>query len=295
MTGINSKFPDLKKYSQSRGANCENLVKAYEIESVFHKKILAEESFDKRQQLYADVYNAVHPLYGKSNSNSRSYDRLVRLFKKELKDKSVLDVGCGEGLFLTSIAANLPHKKLVGMDVSIPHLPHNQSNIEFKMGNVVDFDLNEQFDVVFSNHVLEHIAPADMSFHLSSVRNAMKDDGVFIFNAPNRLFGPWDVTRIIDYSNTGKTMAQGTHINESTYSEIIPILEQNGFENFKTVCFISKLKYYLGTNFRYSPSILCFIEHHSFFLNLLYLSKLVGMQGRCIAYFDISLICNKKL
>jgi hypothetical protein len=52
---------------------------------------------------------------------------------------------------------------------------------------------------------------------------------------PNRLFGPSDVTRIIDYSRTGKTRAQGTHLNESTYGDLIPILERNGFQNFRTI------------------------------------------------------------
>jgi tRNA G46 methylase TrmB len=141
-------YKDIEKYSKSRGISTENAVKAFEIESEFHRRVLSEPDYEKRKQMYADVYTAVHPLYGK-NTNSHSQDGLVKLFAKELKNKSVLDVGCGEGHFLASIARNLPHKKLVGMDVSIPHLPQNNGTIKFKLGDVINFDLQEQFDVVF--------------------------------------------------------------------------------------------------------------------------------------------------
>ncbi|MDR0571479.1 MAG: class I SAM-dependent methyltransferase [Rickettsiales bacterium] len=290
----NTLYPYLDAYSKNRGIAAVNAVKAYEIENEFHKKIMTEKSSENRKMLYANVYNAVHLLYGKS-TNLHSHDKLVNLFGKELRGKSVLDVGCGEGQFLTSIARQLPHKKLVGIDTSIPHLPQDNNNlgIEFRLGDVIDFDLQEQFDVVFSNHVIEHIAPADMSTHLISVKKAMKSDGLFIINAPHRLFGPWDITCIKDNSHTNKIPAQGTHVNETTYSDIILILQENGFDNFKTIFPIPRIKDYL-TNLRFSPSFLMFIENNVFLMNLLYASKIFGGERGCIARFDLTLICSKK-
>ena len=141
----------------------------------------------------------------------------------------------------------------------------------------------------FPDQVLEHIAPADLSMHLESVRASMEQGGIFIINMPNRLFGPSDVTRIIDFTHTGKIKAQGTHLNESTYSELIPILKHNGFTNFKTVCFIPKVKN-LFVSSRFSPSLLLAIESSSFMLKLLHSIKL---NGQCIAKFGITLICSK--
>jgi 2-polyprenyl-3-methyl-5-hydroxy-6-metoxy-1,4-benzoquinol methylase len=287
----NTVYPYLDAYSQIKGCPAANLIEAYEIEKEFHEQILTEKSPVKRQALYAHVYNAVHLLYGK-NTNTHVYDKLVSLFAKELRNKSVLDIGCGEGHFLTSISRKLPHKKLAGIDVSTPHLQQNYLDVEFRIGDIIRFDPQEQFDVVFSNHVIEHIAPADMQAHLISVKKSMKSDGLFIINAPNRLFGPWDITCIVDNSHTNKISAQGTHINEPTYSEIIPVLEKNGFGNFKTTCPIPKIKYYLK-NLRFSPSSLISIEKSTTLMNLLYMSKIFG-RGRCIAYFDITIICNKK-
>jgi 2-polyprenyl-3-methyl-5-hydroxy-6-metoxy-1,4-benzoquinol methylase len=288
-----NRYPHLDKFSKSIGIPSENLVKAFEIEKIFHKQILKEESFEKRLKMYENVYNIVHPIYGKNKTDIllriNEKDGIVRLFSKELKNKSVLDVGCGEGHFLASISKNLPHKKLVGIDVSIPHLSQGHTGIEFKLGNIINFNLKYQFDVVFSDQVLEHIAPVDLPMHLDSVRKSIKPGGIFIVNMPNRLFGPSDVTRIIDYTNTGKIQSQGTHLNESTYTELMPILKDCGFTNFKTVCFIPKLKNLLN-NCRISPAFLQAIEKRLLILKLLHNIKL---HGRCIAQFGITLICNK--
>lgn len=288
-----NKYPHLDEFSKSSGIPSENLVKAFEIEKIFHQQILEEKSFERRQKMYEDVYNTVYPIYDKNKTDILSgrdtKDHIVRLFSKELKDKSVLDVGCGEGYLLASISRNLPHKKLVGIDVSIPHLSQRHPDIEFKLGNIINFNLNCQFDVVFSEQVIEHIAPADIPMHLASVRSSLKPGGIFIVNMPNRLFGPSDVTRIIDFTYTGKIESRGTHLNELTYTETIPILERNGFTNFKAVCFIPKLKNLL-INCRISPSFFQAIERSPLIIKLL---RNIKLRGRCIGRFGITLICNK--
>ena len=62
---------------------------------------------------------------------------------------------------------------------------------------------------------------------------------------PNRLFGPWDITRIKDFSQSGKTAAQGGHINEYNRVEMIENLKVAGFKSFQTIIPIPKLKYLL--------------------------------------------------
>jgi len=289
----NSQYPDLERFSKSIEIPAENLVKAFEIEKIFHKQILCENSFEKRKAMYSNVYNTVHPIYGKNTTEIQQErnpkDRIVQLFKKELGGKSILDVGCGQGYFLQSISKQLKHKQLVGIDVSIPPISRIHTDIEFISADIIKFDMDKQFDVVFSDQLLEHVAPPDLSMHLRSIKGALKSRGLFIVNLPNRLFGPSDVTRMIDFSYTGRTEAQGTHLNESTYGELIPILERNGFKDFKTVLPIPKLKYMLK-NFRMNPSLLVTIEKNKFMMNLLHNIKL---RGQCIAKFGITLICRK--
>jgi 2-polyprenyl-3-methyl-5-hydroxy-6-metoxy-1,4-benzoquinol methylase len=281
----------LERFSRDIGIPKENLVEAFEIERDFHKKILLENDRQKRKQMYREVYERVHLIYGKSSNTVKTQnpkDRIVRLFRKELEGKSILDVGCGEGYFLISVASQLDHKKLVGVDISTSVLPKNQKDIQFINADIVDFDLSEQFDVVFCDQVLEHIAPLDLPIHLSSVRNALKPDGTFIILMPNKLFGPYDVTRIVDYTYTGQLDAMGTHLNESTYTEMIPILKQYGFNRFYTIVPIPKLKY-LFPYLRIDPSLLTYVENNQFLLNILYG---IRWHSVCIARLEVVLICR---
>ena len=289
----NNLYPDLEKCSKSFCVPAENLIKAFEIEKVFHKLILEEQSFDRRQVFYNDVYNMVLPLFGRNSLNihlgKNPKDSTVKLFKKELEGKSVLDVGCGDGYFLASIAKQLKHKELVGIDGSIPPLSKLHKEIQFITSSIIQFDLGQQFDVIFSDQVLEHVAPSDLDIHLRSVYRALKKKGVFIVLLPNKLFGPSDITRIIDNSFSGKINSQGTHLNESTYGELLPILERNGLNNFKTVLPVPKLKY-LMKNFRMSPTPLVTIEENAFCLDTLHGIK---FNRQCIFKLPIILICSK--
>jgi len=281
----------LERFSRDIGISKEDLVTAFNIERDFHTEILMEHDRRKRKRMYREVYERVHPIYGRSSNTIKMQnpkDRIVRLFRKELEGKSILDVGCGTGYFLISVANQLEHKRLVGIDISTPVLPKNQKDIQFINADIVDFDLHEDFDVVFSDQVLEHIAPSDLPIHLSSIKKALKNDGTLIILMPNRLFGPHDVTRILDYTYTGRIGAMGTHLNESTYSEMIPMLKVHGFSEFQTVVPIPKVKHAFP-RLRMNPSILTHIENSRLLLGILYR---IRWRSACIARLEIVLICR---
>lgn len=286
------RYKDVRKFSKFIGISEEDLIKAFEIEKDFHQRILRENDQKKRKRMYREVYNKVHSIYyAKVSENSEiknPTDKIVRLLKKELEGrKSILDLGCGQGFFLRSIASHLNHKKLVGIDTSTFLLPKSSKDIKFINADIIDFDLKEKFDVVLSNQVLEHIAPSDLSSHLNSIKNALAKDGLLIIRMPNRLFGPADVTRIIDCSRTNRIEAMGTHLNESTYTELIPILRKHGFTKFRTM-FPPKIEC-IFPNVRIPPTIYVFIENNPALLNVLYK---IRFQSRCVAKFDICLICE---
>lgn len=287
-------YPDLERFSQSVNISTENLVKAFEIEKTFHHRVLEEPSFAKRQELYRNVYRTVHTIYGKNSSppgqGPNPKDKLANLFRKELANNSILEVGCGEGHFLESVARLIPHRELVGLDISINPYATNLPEIEFITSDIIQFNIGRRFDVVFSDQVLEHIAPADLKQHLGSVRNALNDGGTYVVNLPNRLFGPSDVTRIVDFSYTGRICAQGTHLNESTYNDLIPQLVAAGFDDFRTILPIPKLKFLLP-NLRMKPDPLRVIENSPTAMKLLHA---IRFRGSCIARFGICLICTKQ-
>ena len=290
---MSSVYPSLERFSQSIGISSERLVRAFEIEKIFHEKILLETDEKKRRDLYRDVYSTVHKIYGKSEDNSRKINfeskrKIVSLFSKELKDKSILDIGCGDGAFLINVENSLSTKNLAGIDISKVVLPHQQSKIQFIESDIIDFSIKEKFDVVVSDNVFEHIAPQDISKHIDSIKNVLEKNGTLIIMMPNRLFGPSDVTRIIDFSYTNKTQATGTHVNESTYYESMSILRKNGFRNFRTVFPFPVFRYYLKS-FRINALWVENIEQSEIIRKLLYALK---YQSRCIFKLDVVIICN---
>jgi SAM-dependent methyltransferase len=70
--------------------------------------------------------------------------------------QNVIEIGCGTGLILEEIAKREPSMRLRGIDLTqamldiATHRLQSYPNIELSQQNVVDFDLQEQFDVAYS-------------------------------------------------------------------------------------------------------------------------------------------------
>jgi 2-polyprenyl-3-methyl-5-hydroxy-6-metoxy-1,4-benzoquinol methylase len=288
-----SEFRYLERVSRELAIPAVDLLRAYAVEKEFHETILNEPDADKRKRMYQDVYETVHPMYGTQPAapgSKNPKDRIVGLFRKELTGKSILEVGCGTGLFLRSVARLLPHKELVGLDISAPVLPVPQDGIRFNRADVIDFSVPERFDVVFSEHVIEHIAPADLAAHISSMANALAEDGVLIISAPNGNFGPSDVTRIVDGSHTGRTGARGTHLHEPTHGELMELLKRFGFTRFRTIFPFMKIRNWLPF-VRFNAGMVAFLERNPLVMKFLHALR---FRGRCIARFDTVLICGRR-
>ncbi len=235
-----ARYPNLETFARDIGLAEEALMASYELENVFHDKILAEPSIDVRRALNAEVYTKAFQIYAFEfkidlDAKSSPKDDLVALLRPELEDRSILDVGCGGGAFLLSCARTLEHRELLGLDVFAKDLDVPERKLAFKSSDVVRFSVDTPFDVAVTDNVYEHIAPQDIDEHLQSIRAALKPGGKVVILTPHRYFGPWDVTRIVDNSNSGWIPARGTHINEVTYGELAAKLVANGFADLETV------------------------------------------------------------
>jgi 2-polyprenyl-3-methyl-5-hydroxy-6-metoxy-1,4-benzoquinol methylase len=294
MNNNNVKFPGLKKFSKHIGFSENDLMEAYIIEKKYHKLILNEKDKILRKELYTKLYSDVHRIYYKNNVNMDPskipFARKALLYKKEIQNKSILEVGCGRGSFLISILKRFKYKKLTGLDVSLP--PENVRNfypdIEFVNADITDFKTKNKYDIVYSNHVLEHMGPLDLDSHLGSIKNALKPDGLVILNLPNRLFGPSDITRIVDFTYTNKTRAIGSHFFESTYEEVLNLLKKHGFDTFYSPIPNTYLRH-LFPNFRINSKFIAKMELNINLIKLLYFFKI---DGRCRLNYEISIIAS---
>lgn len=287
-------YPCLEHFSEVTGFARDALVEAYGIEKEFHHTILNEPDFTRRQALYKQVYETVHAIYGGRESveifqqewNPKSHT--VWLFEQELRGKSVLDVGCGDGAFLVEVDRKVEHGKLTGLDAVVPP-SDNGIGIDFHATDIVKFELPDSYDVAFSDNVIEHIAPADLPFHLESIRSALNPGGTMIVLTPNRLFGPWDVTRIVDDTYKGRVPACGTHVCEMTHIELMDLLGRHGFGKFRTVWPTAKIKQ-KKQNKRYPGWLTKWAERVPGFVPLM---RRVPNKWKILPAYEISMICTK--
>jgi SAM-dependent methyltransferase len=287
-------FPHLDWHARERGIAPQTLVRIFLLERDFHRRILATESAEDRGRQYHELYKEVYRLQLEgSQSEARpaatNYARLVLTFRRELENRSILEVGCGDGIFLDQVARLLPHGQLCGLDTSDVTLPQEHAVIRFLRRDVVSFCLDRPFDVVFSHQVLEHIAPADLRDHLQSIRAALADRGKFIVILPNRYWGPQDITRIVDNTYSGRVPAQGSHLNEGSYTELVPLLEAAGFHKVRTIL---PFAHYvpLFRPVRVKPLLNRFIERHNAVRQI---ANLVQSHGRPLFKNPVVLIAEK--
>jgi len=274
------------------GVPVPNLIEIFQMEKEFHRRILETSSAADRKRQYHELYERVHLLKQRDTQEAPddpSYDRLVLTFRRELAGRAVLDVGCGNGLFLTRLAQLLPHGELWGLDTSSIKTPNDERPFRFIQEDITSFSVQRRFDVVFSHQVFEHIAPADIPAHLASIRKALLDGGTFIVCLPNRYWGPQDITRILDNTFRGRVPAQGSHLSESSYTEMTPLLEKSGFRNVKTLlplgAFIPAIR-----AVRVRPTINCLLESSP---RLRALNNLLSMHRKPIFKNPIMIVCQR--
>ena len=127
--------------------------------------------------LWVDEYKLVR------NIPYFSYLNIVKGF---LTSGKVLDAGCGDGRFSFEIMSNL---EVVGVDYSENAISFARAfcpGIKFFRKDLVDFDLNEEFDFIVFIETLEHIIPEKIPDLLKSLAKHLKKDGKLLITVPSK-------------------------------------------------------------------------------------------------------------
>jgi SAM-dependent methyltransferase len=100
--------------------------------------------------------------------------------------RSVLSIGCGAGIELILIRALLPQAELVAVDFDdkVPPAVKTAIGLRFSQTHFNDFLAAnlERFDLVFCNHVLEHLFEPEIT--LALVRRSLKPGGSLVAGLP---------------------------------------------------------------------------------------------------------------
>lgn len=149
-------------------------------------------------------------------------------------DLNVLDVGCGGGILSESLAklgANVTGIDVVDKNLSIASLHAQKSSldIQYELTTVEEFVIRrQQFDVVFSMEVVEHVA--DISTYMRACSRLTRIGGIAFVATINRNALAW-LTAIIGAEYILKWLPRGTHHYSMLRKpdEIKQYLSEDGF------------------------------------------------------------------
>lgn len=162
--------------------------------------------------------------------SERVYNRIIseieiRKFKKLKSKGNILDIGCGDGVFLSNLSGNAEWN-LYGVEISKAGFEKAKARRRLKVFNNPLSECGFSrgfFDVIVMRHVLEHISsPQSM---LAEIKMILKPGGVLVLRVPN--------FASIEASLGGRDwlhMDLPRHLFHYTPETITMLLEKNGFE-----------------------------------------------------------------
>lgn len=217
-----------------------SLINANIKEAYFLEKALADRlkkaSNEERKKLYNIVYAEYYDTFPSHPFIDRNED-LIRLstalqfqyLKSFLKHERVfLEIGPGTGHL--SIEVSKYVKTVYVLDVSDKPLKETElpSNIKRMLYNGINIpECVKPVDIIYSNHVMEHLHPEDALEQLKNIYSILANGGIYICRTPHRYSGPHDISKYFDQVSTC------FHLKEYTGSELIDLFKIAGFKNIK--------------------------------------------------------------
>ena len=98
---------------------------------------------------------------------------------KALKPKSIIDIGCGNGVWVDVIKEQLPDVNYLGVDISsklIKHAKRRNPIVDFKVMDIrnIDFKLTEKYDVAFMYTCMLHVPAIEMENVVNNLKKIAK-------------------------------------------------------------------------------------------------------------------------
>lgn len=105
-----------------------------------------------------------------------------------LDAKSVLDIGCGNGAYISQISNYFPEKSYTGIDISpelieIAQTQHTKNNVQFLHKNLQEFKPDQQFDLIIMRLIVQHLS--DFATVLSMTSKLLKPGGALLIIEPD--------------------------------------------------------------------------------------------------------------
>jgi 2-polyprenyl-3-methyl-5-hydroxy-6-metoxy-1,4-benzoquinol methylase len=181
--------------------------------------------YQNERSTYSRTYMEEELIYFKNKIEQKAF--VINEILNETEDRSILDIGCGEGFTLDFFKK--VGWRVEGVDFSDfgirennPHLLENlrQGNIFEKVRDIIEEGLT--FDVVWLDNVLEHVV--DPEYLINQCYQLTKEGGVLVIEVPN------------DYSDFQKELVKNQMVQHNYWEAFPDHLSYFSFDSLKKLC-----------------------------------------------------------
>lgn len=209
----------------------------YEIEKELGAR-LRHATKTERRTLYNEVYDErirripSHPLAAQAAdpvAQVRGALPQFRLLQPFLRKETIfMEIGPGDCALAFAVARQVKHVYAVDVSDSLVNRVERPANFTLSISNGIDIPVPANcVHLAYSNQMMEHLHPEDACDQLQGIYQAMAPGGRYICVTPNRLSGPWDISRYFDQEATG------LHLKEYTITEQAETFRSAGFSQVR--------------------------------------------------------------
>jgi SAM-dependent methyltransferase len=222
----------------------KRIVAHYELERDLARQLMAS-TREQRSTLYGAMYDKLfeqlpdHPQWTITDAaRARQADSQIRIIAP-LLDRSMtfLEVGCGDAILVKKAAPLV--RLAIGADVTDRLLDGvTPENFKLVLSDGIKLPVESgSVDIIFSNHLIEHMHPEDVGPHLTEVLRVLKPGGCYACATPNRLNGPHDISVFFGHQ------AAGFHLREYDHRSLAGALRQAGFVSLRAIGALKGVRY----------------------------------------------------
>jgi SAM-dependent methyltransferase len=189
---------------------------------------------EQRAQLYSQIYDELfrcvpfHPILTRKvtpSQRARAIRWQLQFLRRFLKPSHhFLEIGAGDCALSLEVSKQV--RKVYAVDVSskLTESIPRPDNFELLLSDGCSVNVPDNtVDLAYSNQLMEHLHPDDAIRQLREVLRTVKPGGVYVCVTPNRVGGPYDISRHFD------NVATGLHLKEYTVTEASDLFRRVGF------------------------------------------------------------------